>query len=197
MKKTFITILLIGFLFSLSADEPQKPLKFSRTQTEWVSLAFVGGNYGLGATLSFATLRWKYFYWEVAKAQFTATKGLYRNNLVGKTIVGFPLFLTQNNRHELRFGTGLSGGITQYLSKEGTAGSADPKFKSFIHIPVEVSYIFHISKHFSMQMGVSVDFPVLFNDADTLYYTAFVPTRTEVVDAGYYPILNGFFGFRI
>jgi hypothetical protein len=65
MKKAVVAILLLGFLFSLSAEEPQKTQKFSRTQTEWVSLAFVGGNYGFGGNISWFTVRAKYFYSEI------------------------------------------------------------------------------------------------------------------------------------
>ena len=161
MKKIFVVILLIGFLFSLSADEPQKPLKFSRTQTEWVSLAFMGGNYGLGGTFSFATLRWNHVYWEIARFQLnTTSKG---SSFMGKTMVGFPLFLTQNNRHEIRLGVGLSGGMTAievYSDPNDTASVRT--FYSMIQLPIEASYVLHISKEFAFQVGASLDIPVFF-----------------------------------
>ena len=43
MKKAVIAILLLGFLFSLSGEEVPQFQKFSRTQTEWFSIALIGG----------------------------------------------------------------------------------------------------------------------------------------------------------
>lgn len=146
-----------------------------RTKTEWFSLHFVAGNYGVGGSFSFFTVRWRYFYWEIARFQgagfvnstFTATAN-------GKTMLGFPLFLSSNNRHELRFGVGFSAGISEKDS-----------FAAFINIPFEVSYVFHAARKFALQTGLSLEFPAKYDD-----------NLWNGTSASYTPIFNFFIGFR-
>jgi len=184
LKKLVIAILLLGFLFSLSGKEAQQPQKFSRTQTEWFSLAFIGGNYGAGANISWFTVRAKYFYSEILRFQFSMTPvGRFSINM--KTMIGIPLFLTKNNAHELRFGAGFSAGYSVYENPKYSF------FQSFFNIPLEISYIFHIAKHFSLQFGIIIDLPLFFDDSDQ-------DDDTDIsVDTGYHPLINGFIGFRI
>lgn len=187
MKKLFVAILLIGFLFSLSADEPQKPLKFSRTKTEIVALSIAGGNYGIGANIAFATLRRQKFYWEIIRLQMNFARD--RTSINGKTMVGIPLFLTKNSRHELRFGIGLSGGVSVIKTHTfSNNGGGEQVFWSFLNLPVETSYIFHISKNLALQIGISLDFPMFFINRS--FGSSSGDTNR------YYPILSGFIGFR-
>ena len=180
MKKALIAILLIGFLSSLSGEEmptqeidslssifmKTTPSELRRTKTEWFAISVVGGNVGIGGKLSFFTLRWKAFYWEILRLH---ASGIYYNIMAfnGGTMFGVPLFLTPDDKNEFRFGIGLSGGLNQSL-----------KGSSILTLPIEISYLYHIKRHFTFQTGISVEIPLVLFDPE------------------FFPVINGFIGFR-
>ena len=101
---------------------------------------------------------------------------------------GFPLFVTPDKRNEIRFGIGLSGGLNQ--PAEGT---------SFLTLPLEISYVYHIKKHFTFQVGISVDIPLIFGSGGFLSMDiGGSPSDDEPSDkpSGFYPLITGFIGFR-
>jgi len=152
-----------------------------RTKTEWFSLNFAGGNFGFGGGFTFVTLRWENIFWEVFRVQATGDYLIGNKNARvaanAKTMVGMPFFLDKTNRHEIRISSGFSGGFTaKYLKKWDW--DTDFDYMSFINVPVDVSYVFHIKRNFSFQLGLAVDLPVLFYDR-------------------YVPSVNGYIGFRI
>jgi len=79
--------------------------------TEWFGLRLGGGNWGGGGELSFFTVRWKYFFWEILR--IGAYGGGGRNSddfmtLFGGTL-GIPIHLDAQGHHEFRIGLGLMG----------------------------------------------------------------------------------------
>ena len=159
-----------------------------RTGTEWLSLSFVGGNYGVGGSISFFTFRWKYFLWEAIRLQATRldpmlSSGIFSLNF--KTMVGVPIFVknTYANQHEFRICSGFTGGRSHYQDR-------DKKYyalESFINIPLEVSYLYHMHSNFTFQIGLTADFPVFF-------FSASDGSRSG---DNYVPLFSGFIGFRI
>ena len=122
-----------------------------KTNTEWFSLLGIGGNYGGGGCISFVTLRWKYVYWEIFRGCGGAADfDHFRTFGVGGTSLGFPWFVDRKNRHEIRFGLGLEGGLfykTEPNNKTNTAG--------FLLAP-ELSYVIHLAKYLALQVGVTM-----------------------------------------
>ncbi|MGI6394854.1 MAG: hypothetical protein ACOX2F_09065 [bacterium] len=161
-------------------------------KTEWMALAFVGGNYGLGFTISFCTFRWEYFFWESLRLQFTMLESLGSIAINGKTMVGIPFFYGFANQHELRLSAGLAGGLSEH--KYIFLGQKKKNSKSVIivrdvdsitvhmSIPLEISYVFHINKFFALQTGLILDMPVCYENFRDTYYI---------------PSFSGFIGFRL
>jgi len=178
---------------NLNPVEPTKATHISyrekyRTGTEWLSLGFAMGNYGIGLNISFFTIRWKYFYWEMLRFQGMLSHTIFngdRGSANAKTTFGFPLFLTHDNRHELRFGLGASGGVSLRQFSNGPGNRSD-EFFSYLNVPFEVSYVFHVAKNFAFQTGLSLDFPV-FYEFDNKFNN----------NEKYIPIFSFFLGFRI
>jgi hypothetical protein len=140
-------------------------------KTEWISLSFIGGNYGLGCNISFFTFRWKYFFWETMRFQTMMYWKAHSTSFLGKTIVGVPIFFGFADRHEIRIGTGFSGGVIRKKS-----------FDSAIHIPVEILYVFHFNNFIAFQTGITADFPL--------------PPLYSGENHKYIPLIGGFAGFR-
>ncbi|HNW82722.1 MAG TPA: hypothetical protein PKG52_07520 [bacterium] len=168
-----------NFVFEMKDSEKRlKQLvnsKYYRTDTEWLSLKFIGGNYGLGVDFSFFTFRWEKIYWEMIRCsimnrEFESDTQHY----FLKTMFGIPFFTGFASRHEIRISTGISGGVSNYKSEEN--------FLSFINIPFELSYTFHITHFFSFQIGTLIELPVFFDSYSNTYYV---------------PVISGFTGFRI
>jgi len=163
----------------LSADEPDN--KISRTDTEWVAISGGGGIYGPGGNISFFTVRYDHFFWEILKLQITyLNDDIYSFNI--KSIYGIPVFITNDNRNEFRFGTGISIGHSQKYDKDDDNNSVG--IKSIINIPIEITYVYHIFRFFSVSAAISVDFPLHFE----FYNGRSFP---------YTPVLNGFLGLKI
>ena len=168
----------------ISGDDAKKYLegKKYRTKTEWFALSFFGGSYGLGGSFTLVTLRWRYFFWEVYRVQATGAS-FFKDEMAGfsanqKTMVGIPIFLDKTYRHEIRISTGLSGGLTIKWKKElMEAGDLYFVDNAFLNLPFDVSYVFHVKENFSFQVGASLDLPIVFEN--------------------FYPVVNGFVGFRI
>lgn len=146
--------------------------------TEWFATGFTGGNYGLGFTISFATFRWKSFFWETMRFQFTMLKNIDSRAINAKTMIGIPFFFGFANQHELRVGTGVTGG---YSSKD-FSGDGDNSIEIDLSIPLEISYVFHADKYFAFQTGFIIDLPVVYDCRNEGYYL---------------PSFSGFIGFRI
>ncbi|HNW82721.1 MAG TPA: hypothetical protein PKG52_07515 [bacterium] len=145
-----------------------------RNVPEWFSLSFAAGNYGFGGNLTFVTLRWNNVYWEILRLQAMGSTEKVSANF--KTMIGYPFFLTCDYRHEIRFATGISGGFnTSWHGEE----DFDFGFSSYLHIPVEISYVYHIKRFFAFQIGFSLDLPVFFDS-----------------EGEYIPVISGFTGFR-
>jgi hypothetical protein len=163
-----------------------------RTKTEFLSIGFSGGNYGFGFYLSYATMRWKNFFWETMRFQAMMHSGFSKDDVEAfhkddrktarysvnlKTMCGVPFFLDMGNRYEIRLGWGFSGGLNGFVS--GAEEDRGLKSGSNINIPVEISFVAHIHRYFAFQIGSSVDIPVwFFGDK-------------------YVPIVSGFAGFKI
>ena len=181
--RSLVFILIMISIFGLYADEKKTAKTFDRTATEWISLYGGGGNYGFGGGFIFPTVRRKHFYWETARAQIT-----YRNDDVKafnfRSIFGIPFFLTNDDRHKIRLGTGVSAGYVKYWKDNDTPGWYKRGNTSYFLFPIEVSYVFHIHKYFSFFINVAGDFPVQYFDKSKK-------------DAMYIPMVNGFMGFRI
>jgi len=164
-----------------------------KSKTEWFAASFVGGNYGLGCSLSFFTLRWGNFFWEAMRIQFTMLLPLSTYALNGKTMIGIAAFFGYANQHEFRVSAGISGGMADhkivfkkeidYSSTNATIVDIDD-FTTVLNIPFEISYVFHAQKNFAFQVGITVDFPVLFNGNGFQHDY-------------YIPIISSFIGFRI
>jgi hypothetical protein len=200
LAKKILFLLLLIFLISpsivCSAELPSKYNDISeeksehfnnresyRTKTEGFALAFFGGNYGLGGGLTFVTLRWRYFFWEIFRLQITGAS-YFKNNRNGwslnaKTMVGVPIFLDENNRHEIRLSTGFSAGFS---AKKDRDDIEDYVFynQSNVNIPFDVSYVFHLDKNVAFQIGAALDLPVFLFSGDDDFV-----------------IIHGFIGFRI
>lgn len=146
-----------------------------RTKTEWFSLRAHGGNYGGGLTISLFTLRWHWFYWEIVRGG-GGSAGSPAGWGVAGTAFGVPVHLGTSGRHELRFGTGIFGGI---------AGQYNPgKKDTFSHGPlvlVEASYVWHAARRFALHAGMD------------LHIATTRVKGNDVPD----PIFSVFAGFRI
>jgi len=162
-----------------------------RTGTEWVSGSFVIGNYGFGGSITFFTIRWKYFYWDILSFTGQQIADYFSEDtmlsLIFKTTFGFPIFLTSDNRNELRIGTGFSGGLSNKSLPEYDSGDY-AHLHSYINIPLKLSYVHHIFRHFSFEVGVTLDLPVFFSETKGRNY--------DGKGIGYTPVFNGLIGFR-
>jgi len=165
-------------------------------KTEWVAASFAGGNYGLGFNLSFFTIRWKNFFWESMRVQFTILPILDTWSINAKTMIGAAAYFGYANQHEIRLSTGLAGGMGLHKiqfpeEKEEreqkpnvTYIESDDEFTALINIPFEISYVFHVHEFFAFQAGITIDMPVMFY-------------RSARESSYYIPIISSFIGFRI
>ena len=169
--------------------EAVRPLSASEkrmTRTEWYAMHIGGGNYGFHVDHAIATLRWPNVFWEVVRGGISiAGPGFGKHGLGlvvhAGTACGYPLYLTDDKTHELRFKTGIFGGIMNQA--EGPFFDfSDTPHKTWDapgpFIMAEISYVGH-SEGVSFETGI----------------TAIVATWAK---RGQYPhpLLLGFFGFR-
>lgn len=161
-----------------SDDENGSP-EYYMNKTEWITLKLLGGNYGVGGSISFFTLRKTNFYWEILRFS-----GAYGGPGFGSgtsyfwtlgTIWGGQIFLTDSNRHELRIGGGFFfGPIGQELyepivEKEGFCSNEnsgncvttiDEGLSSIFSIVPTINYVYHCSKVFTFLSGLDLYIPV-------------------------------------
>ena len=151
------------------------------TKTEWFAASFVGGNYGLGFSLSFFTVRWSNFFWEVIRIQFTMLMPLDTHSITGKTMIGIAAFFGYANQDELRVSIGLSGGMAEHRILTMDKDDDSNEVFEMLFIPFEVSYVHHLKLNFAIQTGITFDFPI------------FSMSSSQV----YIPNISAFVGFRI
>ncbi|HPG35666.1 MAG TPA: hypothetical protein PLG63_04950 [bacterium] len=188
----FLSVLLSANEKGPETENQTAPL-FSRTKTEWVSIAAGYGIYGFEGDLTLFTFRWDRFFLETLKFHWglkyrdTKANNIPRATIKFKTMLGFPLFLDKNNRNEIRFSGGMAVGYTTYEHRRENDFTI--YFGSWIDIASEISYVLHISKHFALQIGASLDLPVYFVSAGDGYDYG--------MNLKYYrPDVYGFAGFR-
>ena len=155
-----------------------------RTKTEWMALRVNGGTYGGGLAMSFFTLRWRWFFWEILRGGGGAGADDGGEDVkwwgIGGMMWGVPWFLDPAAEHELRFGLGLAGGVVQgnAFGDSWDWYEHDLSLGPFL-IP-EITYVWHTGESFALQAGLNLII-------STLEETGTVPG----------PILNFFLGFRI
>lgn len=208
MKSKMLLLFFILFLSVEVFGEEKTEYKhvFIRTSTEWMSFSTGYGTYGYSLNFSAFTLRWRNVFWEILKLHASRDFSYPRTNdsdnincddslgcneidvaseysVVSykvKSLAGIPFFITADNRHEIRVGAGVGIGVSCY-KKDGY----------ILDISTELSYIIHIFDSFSVQVGMSADFP-LFTD-DEMFSSAFGSYYYKSV---YMPNIYGFAGLR-
>ncbi len=188
----FLSVLLSANEKGPETENQTAPL-FSRTKTEWVSIAAGYGMYGFEGDLTLFTFRWNWCFLEGLKFHW-GIKNILNNNAHSeatavkfKTMLGVPFFLDKNNRNEIRLSSGMAFGLSIYGKKYDNEGQIYTYFP--VDISLEISYIFHILKHFAFQVGVTVDFPLFYESGRDGYDYG---TNLKY----YRPDVYGFAGFR-
>lgn len=169
--------------------EAARPLTASEkrmTRAEWYAMHIGGGNYGFHVDHAIATLRWPNAFWEVVRGGISiAGPGFGKHGLGlvvhAGTACGYPLYLTDDKTQELRFKTGLFGGIMNQA--EGPFFDfSDTPHKTWDapgpFIMAEISYVLH-TEEVSFETGLTFM-------AATWAHRGHYP----------HPLLLGFFGFR-
>jgi hypothetical protein len=131
-------------------------------KTEWFATGFVSGNYGLGFTTSFATFRWKRFFWESMRFQFTMLRDVGFVAINAKTMIGIPFFLGFANQHEMRISSGITAGYSRNTFMFLNSDNGQNSINTNLSVPIEISYVFHADKNFAFQIGVILDMPVVY-----------------------------------
>lgn len=126
--------------------------------TEWFAFRLDGGSHGGGGMLSFFTLRWKWFYWEILRGGGALIgPGLLGGDLamygLGGTSVGVPIHFSENLEHELRFGVGFYGGVIDMTKWIGIHAAGEDKL-GYVVMSLEVGYLWHFSKRCSLHTGI-------------------------------------------
>jgi hypothetical protein len=136
-----------------------------RTKTEWVGLR---GGVGLGfnASLQLFTLRWPYFYWEIARAALSGGVAAEGFALAwGGTTIGFPWHLGDLGRHEIRIGvsTGVGVGYTyaSVIQNDNEADQlqdrgVDPELVPWWVFGPELYYVFHYAEYGAFVAGLEL-----------------------------------------
>ena len=173
-----------------------------RTKTEWFSLRFSFGNYGIGAGGGLFTIRQDHLFWDVIRLfgggnAVWATEGKGKGYLQVGTAVGVPVHIGEEGKHEFRFSLGLlfgyaleqgwSGPDIGYvrITCEGYTCSAQEgeltmQKNSPVHLVPSASYIWRAASHFAFEIGLDLSIGLHNSEGD------YAP-----------PVFNGFIGFRI
>ena len=168
---------------------------FWKTETEWLGIRTGISTYGATFSLSIATLRWKNIFLDVAEV----TGGAWKRTVhfFGSTLVGMPFWLTE--RQELRMGTGISAGYLRFKSPVDSdssefsgSGIYAARVKSYILLPLQVSYIYHYQRHMAFQLCATVAFPIHFENI----YLSRQPVDDEDYDIQYRPFAAVTAGLR-
>ena len=123
----------------------------SNVLQELVALRFEVGTLGTGLSLSFLSLGWKYFYWEIIRYSTGWTNEPW---VVWGTAMGFPLHLGDLGFHEIRFGLGAMFGFLPPASDQGSE-----EFFGFSLAP-QIYYVFHAPRYFDLEVGVDLTLDV-------------------------------------
>ncbi|HSA33654.1 MAG TPA: hypothetical protein P5077_08015 [bacterium] len=160
------------------ADEKRKgTYEYSLLEgTEWFAFRIEAGSHGGGGMLSFFTLRWNWFYWEIIRAAGAGGgPGLGGDNSVyglGGTSFGVPIRFLGTLEHELRLGTGFYGGII-------ATDTNDDSYNEHLGLAImslEISYLWHFGKGYSLQGGLE-SYVSLYPDPEATAIMVFVGMR--------------------
>lgn len=133
---------------------------------EWLALHLSAGM-TFGGGVSFFTLRWHYFVWELLRGEFQVayngnTNPRYGNMFAAGSAFGFPFYLDPAKQHELRLETGIFAGIWECGSRHCN-GDGSQCFCMNVgpFIMAEASYLYHYSEHVVFLVGLMTFFPGL------------------------------------
>jgi len=150
-------------------DQPITPnlLKFERSQMEWFAMRFNGGNYGGGVEISLFTLRWPHFLWEIARGGFSLFGPGFGGgadsmgfNAYAGTAFGYPLHIGNDNKHEIRFMTGVFAGIwNQNIPDDGSESWELGNQSVGPFVLVEFCYVHHVRHNMAIQTGLNLLVP--------------------------------------
>lgn len=151
-------------------------------------MRFNGGNYGGGFEASLFTVRWNHFIWEIVRGGgnlfgpgFGSGSDAMGYTAYAGTAVGYPLHINKENKHEVRFMTGLFGGIfKQPLNNTGTDSWLYGNNSVGPFVLIEVCYVLHLKYNRALQTGISLMVPTY-------------AVENDLPD----PALHFFIGFRI
>lgn len=131
----------------------------------WFGVKLMGGSYGGGLGLTAITLNWHRLVWHVVHGVFMAGLSPYQiETPAGErefttlfalgTMVALPVVLTDDNRHELQFGLGVSGG--EFFNGYRDTGDCGTQYahSSGPFIEVEASYLFRVRPRLNLTFGV-------------------------------------------
>lgn len=178
-------------------------LEHRRTDPEFFSLRLGGGDYGAYGMVSFGTLRWERFYFDLARF-FLGGGRMFdhgdRGIVAGMGVaLGFPWHLDSGGKHEIRFGLGLGAGMIRQFSY--CEPDEDVQFggRKCVHVQQafgfllspEIYYVFHVGARLALQIGVDIHIATYPN---TFYEDP--PDVTETDLRNPVPAFNGFIGLR-
>jgi hypothetical protein len=186
---------LVGPYASKSHRDRKLHPHFWRTETEWVGIRAGISTYGASLTLSVATLRWKNFYLDIA--QFTGGAWKRTVHFFGSTLAGMPFWLSA--RQEFRLGTGISVGYLRFKNPIDSnsnefsgSGIYAARVKSYVMLPLQVSYIYHHRQRLALQLCATVAFPVHFKNV----FLSRQPIDPDEYDIQYRPFVGASAGLR-
>ena len=167
-----------------------------RTKTEWFSLRFSFGNYGIGAGGGLFTIRQDHLFWDVIRLfgggnAVWATEGKGKGYLQVGTAVGVPVHIGEEGKHEFRFSLGLLFGratahsiddCVQYRQLWGAYGTSmfPREVNTPAHLVPAVVYVWHVAPYVAFELGIELSIGLHNSEGD------YAP-----------PVFNGIFGFRI
>lgn len=159
----------LGEVQAAVSSPPQQSAVDYYGKTQWFGIRSGGGNYGGGITMHLFTVRWKWFYLVPIALSGggggPGKIGYNRPSYYGKGGVrlGIPFHFGAGGRHEIRVGGGVSGGIAvNQIYRTWWQTLKVWKFKSHgPFVEVELLYEYHITRWFSLQIGLEVSVPML------------------------------------
>lgn len=139
-------------------------------RNEWIGVDLLLGHDGKSAQFGilerFFVLKWKHFFWSILEGQVVGTIGgdSKFTTLFGGTRLGYPLYLGEQNQHQLRFGLGVG-----YCSRNGNDSQSGTSLNlGFCLMPV-FNYIWQTGGWFHIGVGLRMLIPVVEkNDAPNI-----------------------------
>ena len=212
LKSALAAILASVFLFSGEARADalnvriggiESRLEHRRTDPEFFSLRLGGGNYGAYGMVSFGTLRWQRFYFDLARF-FLGGGRMFdhgdRGMIAGMGVaLGFPWHLDSGGTHEIRFGLGLGAGMIRQFNYCEPGEDSQFGGRKCVHaqqafgflLSPEIYYVFHLNARAALQIGADIHIATYPN---TFYEDP--PDVTETDLRNPIPAFNGFVGLR-